>query len=206
MLCLVICSTRWYVCSYFPSKVSKKINKTWVQVIETPNLNKECFSFVAGRDILLDINGAASNHVSAAPSSRSPALSSVSGTLQDSLQGVVVPRSEAQTAVCRLAALYSLLSSLSPYLCKFMSKYSAMPGQLCSVQLPLLAYLKICDKTAGRRCVCVCSWHLFSIEKTSLAVLVLSRQCSVGLGLGDKPVNVCANFLFRAQTRPRSLN
>ena len=83
---------------YFPSKVFPKINKTGVEVIETPKLNKECFSFVAGqtrpgRDILLDINGAATTLVlGAAPSSQLSALSSVSGTLQGGLQGSHCPK------------------------------------------------------------------------------------------------------------------
>ena len=73
---------------YFPTKVFKKINKTGVEVIETPKLNKECFSFVAGRDSLLDIYGAATTLVLGA----APAPSSVSGTVQGWLQGSHCPK------------------------------------------------------------------------------------------------------------------
>ena len=93
---------------YFPSKVFPKINKTGVEVIETPKLNKECFSFVAGqtrpgRDILLDINGAATTLVlGAALSSQLSVRNTARRTAGQSLsQGL---KHTLDTAVCSLAA------------------------------------------------------------------------------------------------------
>ena len=89
---------------YFPTKVFKKINKTRVEVIETPKLNKECFSFVAGWDILLDINGAATTLVLGA-ALQTPAQ--CQEQCKAACRAVAVPRSEAPTAVCSLAGHYS---------------------------------------------------------------------------------------------------
>ena len=72
------------ICLLFISqpKFSKKINKTWVEVIETPKLNTECFSFLLLAGIfywtLMVVHSAVPVHTNHVRSGCSP----VSGTLQ----------------------------------------------------------------------------------------------------------------------------
>ena len=186
-----------------------------MEVIETPKLSTECFSFVTSWcggwwDILLDITGGAQSlhHVRAG-------CSPVWGTLQG--RGSHCPK--VWSTNCSLQSARTLWGSSNSYLRTarlFICPTGQCPTPPSRVDIKLTKFkIKEC-RTQVFSLTCtdmiivhcwstvLCSRVEVSVGSSDLALrkpvwqFLYCPGSRVGLGLGDK--SVCANFLFRAQT------